>query len=1607
MRTLLKLRINQHFKDCCEILIIIFGVSFILLIYYFFFIFNNSLLGKDKTTNFIHSFSLFENVYHNYNITKNYVRIVSDNNTLYVNKLQKFLTEVEKIKHVEIYNNSKDLYELLKKSYYSEKNSTSLTIQLDIKKNNDIEEINFLFKIWELTKKKIKKSKNEFYITLNCENKYKSLERIKIFANYQKIITNFITYIKSNSKNNNLKVIVESSQFINVPDEKLYETKNKNKTWIILFSLWISIMIVANYNGLYNERKTNSIDLLYKFGIKSYQNIISLFIICSFFIFFYGIFEFLIFEKIFFDFTFMSIILSLIAIFFFLIQNFIFVLVFDNLFRKNDFTNHLFFFMLLINIIFFITNGFNFSTSNLNRIILIIPNIWFIMIFFNIMEINYFETFSLELLKMNGFEEFNYIDYIKYSIISTIVYFILIILTSLIYKLISYCNCCKKNNIVKDYEILELKEKNEKYHQKLNQEEENYKKQNNYLRIENLTKKYEDIIAINNFSFDFFPNEIFCLIGHNGAGKTTLINMICGLEKPNNGEIKFKNESLINNKKFLYENVEICDEKYYLFQESTINEYIEYLLKLKGTYENEEKISNLLKELNLENKKISRLTNDDKKKLNVITSFLGNNKIILLDEPTSDVNRETRDLICNFLKKNKKDKIIIFTTHSLEETDFLADKIGIIKDGKMICSGTTTFIKDIYSNSFNLNLIIDSKINEESKNQFINQINQYCDQCKIKIYSNSLLQLNISNADLDIFFEYLNVQGKDILNITNYSISTTTLEDIFIFINEKENKDNENDYNIIDSIGINADNQINNQNKNNNNNELNNNLFLNIKRNVKMIWNINNIIYQLLSIFLFLILFHEGKINLIDNEDFINIEELLRKNEIIIYTNNIDYINNSYYLKNIENKIKFSNITNFNNISDFANFIKNNSKLRNERSAILFKKENEIIKIYNLYQGSAPDYFQATMNMLINIITEKEFNLYINSGKKYGDLNVFIYLNDKNLYIYCFVIEIIILFIIYSSHIPFKEKKNNTKHLLYLNGNSKFNYWIGIFMSDFLRIILYIIVMFIFFYIHEFNYNILINITLCLFASCMFIYLISLYFCETSIFLFFVYIHIFIIIVMILSYLMLFFYFDNSFKINQFFFQNIGLLKNKNYIFTISDICPLTSLCTLFIRLLINDNSIHDEGSKNDNLLFVYKIIFCIQIILYGVLFYLIESKSENKKKNVETNELIHSLISEENILNNRNSDLINNDTSTDISLNIKNLTIFEKKSIFSKIFSKKEKKKIIDNLNLELKKNEKFGLLGKSGSGKSIILKSIIQENNNYLGEILLFNKNIKENFNSFRNQIGYCPQENILINEITVIDFLNFYKGLKINSNEIKDDLNFLINLLGLKEYLNKKCNHLSKGNKRKLCFIISILKNPKLLLLDNPTVGIDTKSRKLIWKYLKKLDHKYNMILVSNDIEEIEYLCDQISILKKGQLNINENIEKLKMKYSIGYFFKLDIKKENNIYENNDDLFEKLIKKIKNLDKLDNDFKNDYECLYKLNQIIEYLGNNYRDIEFNNSYYDNYSLQFIIQIDDEKKGTLFALILNLKNKFNFILDFSIQNESLEKIIPDLYDS
>ena len=199
-------------------------------------------------------------------------------------------------------------------------------------------------------------------------------------------------------------------------------------------------------------------------------------------------------------------------------------------------------------------------------------------------------------------------------------------------------------------------------------------------------------------------------------------------------------------------------------------------------------------------------------------------------------------------------------------------------------------------------------------------------------------------------------------------------------------------------------------------------------------------------------------------------------------------------------------------------------------------------------------------------------------------------------------------------------------------------------------------------------------------------------------------------------------------------------------------------------------------------------------------------------------------------------------------------------------IFCCKEKKIVLRNLNLGLEPNEKFALLGFNGAGKSTLIKSIINEID-YKGEIYLFDKNLKTNFESERLKIGYCPQDNLLFENYTTKEILKFIKNLlKINTSieEISKKFN-------LEKYLNTKYGNLSGGNKRKLCFAISIMKNPKLLLLDEPTTGIDPQNRKKICEIILKMKHKYNMILVTHSMEEAELLCDTVSWLNNVILNV----------------------------------------------------------------------------------------------------------------------------------------
>ncbi len=141
-----------------------------------------------------------------------------------------------------------------------------------------------------------------------------------------------------------------------------------------------------------------------------------------------------------------------------------------------------------------------------------------------------------------------------------------------------------------------------------------------------------------------------------------------------------------------------------------------------------------------------------------------------------------------------------------------------------------------------------------------------------------------------------------------------------------------------------------------------------------------------------------------------------------------------------------------------------------------------------------------------------------------------------------------------------------------------------------------------------------------------------------------------------------------------------------------------------------------------------------------------------------------------------------------------------------------------------------------------------------------------------------------------------------LKIYQRLTRISLNIeeLCEKFGLTRNINTKCKDLSGGNKRKLCFAISMMNKLKILLLDEPSTGVDPESRRIIWKNILdlKLTHKYNMILSTHSMEEAEVLCDNFSWLKDGQFECIGNPEKLKIVFSTGYIFQLKFKKNLKI-------------------------------------------------------------------------------------------------------------
>lgn len=218
------------------------------------------------------------------------------------------------------------------------------------------------------------------------------------------------------------------------------------------------------------------------------------------------------------------------------------------------------------------------------------------------------------------------------------------------------------------------------------------------IRIEGLTKKYKDTIAVNNLSLTIEEGELLSLLGVNGAGKTTTIKMLSCLTRPTDGDAFLKGKSILTESAAVKEVIAVSPQETAIAPGLTVEENLKLISGVHGLTKDKqkEKIQELTGLLSLEsvlNKKAGKLSGGWQRRLSIAMALISDPSILFLDEPTLGLDVLARSELWDIIRSLKGNVTIILTTHYMEEAESLSDRIAIMKDGQLLICDTAENIK--------------------------------------------------------------------------------------------------------------------------------------------------------------------------------------------------------------------------------------------------------------------------------------------------------------------------------------------------------------------------------------------------------------------------------------------------------------------------------------------------------------------------------------------------------------------------------------------------------------------------------------------------------------------------------------------------------------------------------------------------------------------------------------------------------------------------------------------------------------------------------------------------------------------------------------------------
>lgn len=308
------------------------------------------------------------------------------------------------------------------------------------------------------------------------------------------------------------------------------------------------------------------------------------------------------------------------------------------------------------------------------------------------------------------------------------------------------------------------------------------------ISVRNLTKKYKELTAIDDLSFDVYEGEILGLLGPNGSGKSTTINCLLSLLNFQHGSIKILGKEMTSESYDIKSKIGVVFQEIAVFEELTVYENIDYFcgLYIKNKETRKKYVEDAIKLVGLESYKKfypKQLSGGLLRRLNIACGVAHKPKIIILDEPTVAVDPQSRNNILDGIKKLRDDgATILYTTHYMEEVEILCDRIIILDKGKIIAQGTNEELKDLAKIEEKITVEVDS-ISAE----ILEKIKEFKTVEEVSLNKNTLLvTYKKGNNNLKKLIDFLE---ENKITYNKIFSERPTLNDVFLELTGKELRD--------------------------------------------------------------------------------------------------------------------------------------------------------------------------------------------------------------------------------------------------------------------------------------------------------------------------------------------------------------------------------------------------------------------------------------------------------------------------------------------------------------------------------------------------------------------------------------------------------------------------------------------------------------------------------------------------------------------------------------------------------------------------------------------------------------------------------------------------